>query len=169
MIADIGDALFGGLDLVIHKGTEFISPAYYLSMGFAIPGSIGVQLANPRIRPIVIVGDGAFQMTGMELSTVAKEKLNPIVILLNNHGYRTERTILDGPFNDVFEWNYSKVKDVLRSGKSYDVFNDRQFVMALKKAKENTQEFVLIVVNLKKTDGSAALVRLTESLSKKVR
>ena len=44
VIADIGDALFGGLDLLIHKSTEFLSPAYYLSMGFAIPGSIGAQL-----------------------------------------------------------------------------------------------------------------------------
>ena len=91
VIADIGDALFGGLDLLIHKGTEFLSPAYYLSMGFAIPGSIGAQLADPDIRPVVIVGDGAFQMTGVELSTVAKLKLNPIIILMNNDGFRTER------------------------------------------------------------------------------
>lgn len=51
VIVDVGDALFVGSDLVIHKGTEFISPAYYLSMGVAIPGSVGVQLANSKIRP----------------------------------------------------------------------------------------------------------------------
>ena len=89
---DVGHALFGGLDLVIHKGTEFLSPAYYLSMGFAIPASIGAQLANPAIRPIVLVGDGAFQMTGTELSTIAREKLNPIIILLNNGFYYSIRT-----------------------------------------------------------------------------
>ena len=72
VLADIGDALFGGTDLVIHRKTEFLSPAYYASMGFAVPASIGTQLANPKLRPLVIVGDGAFQMTGMEISTALR-------------------------------------------------------------------------------------------------
>ena len=83
LIADVGEALFGGLDLVIHKGTEFFSPTFYLPTGFAVPASIGVQLANSKIIPIVPVGDGALQMTGAELSTIAHENLNPIVIILN--------------------------------------------------------------------------------------
>jgi indolepyruvate decarboxylase len=169
VIADVGDALFGGLDLVIHKGTEFLSPAFYLSMGFAVPASIGVQLANSKIRPIVLVGDGALQMTGAELSTIARENLNPIVIILNNHGYRTERTILDGSFNDLYEWNYSNLTELLRKGKSYDVKTNRDFDSALKKAKQHIREFVLIVVHLRKLDGSAALKRLTSTLSKSVR
>ena len=69
VIADVGDSLFGALDLTIHGQTDFLSPAYYASMGFAVPAAIGAQLANPTLRPIVIVGDGAFQMTGMEIST----------------------------------------------------------------------------------------------------
>jgi indolepyruvate decarboxylase len=60
-------------------------------------------------------------MTGMELATVAKENLNPIVILLNNDEYRTERALLDGTFNDIFKWNYSKITDLLGRGKSYVV------------------------------------------------
>jgi TPP-dependent 2-oxoacid decarboxylase len=67
IVVDVGDSLFGALDLTIHGQTEFLSPAYYLSMGFAVPAAIGVQLANPKLRPIVIVGDGAFQMTGMAM------------------------------------------------------------------------------------------------------
>ena len=85
-------------------------------MGFAIPASVGAQLANPDIRPIVLVGDGAFQMTGIELSTIAKQNLNPIVILLNNDGYRTERTMLDGPFNNISQWNYTKIINILGVG-----------------------------------------------------
>jgi TPP-dependent 2-oxoacid decarboxylase len=65
-------------------------------MGFAVPAAIGAQLANPRLRPIVIVGDGAFQMTGMEISTISRFSLNPIIIVLNNRGYGTERPMLDG-------------------------------------------------------------------------
>ena len=67
VLADVGDALFAGADLIIHGNTKFLSPAYYASLGFAVPASIGAQLADRTLRPLVIVGDGAFQMTGMEL------------------------------------------------------------------------------------------------------
>ena len=63
VVADVGDCLFGAADLTIYRKTEFISPAYYTSMGFAIPASIGVSVAAPNRRPLVLVGDGAFQMT----------------------------------------------------------------------------------------------------------
>ena len=56
-------------------------------MGFAVPASIGAQLANPRRRPLVLVGDGAFQMTGLELGTAVRYHLNPVVLVLNNAGY----------------------------------------------------------------------------------
>ena len=71
VIADIGDSLFGSADLKMSRRTEFISPAYYTSMGFAVPAAVGAGKAAPGVRPLVIVGDGAFQMTGMELSTIA--------------------------------------------------------------------------------------------------
>ena len=96
VIADIGDSLFGAADLSMSRRTEFISPAYYTSMGFAVPAAVGAGMANPGLRPLVIVGDGAFQMTGMELSTIARHGLNPIVVVLNNHGYTTERFLLEG-------------------------------------------------------------------------
>ncbi len=98
VVCDVGDCLFASVDLTIHQRTEFLSPAYYTSMGFAVPGSIGAALADPSMRPLVLVGDGAFQMTGMELSTAVRLGLAPIVVVLNNHGYSTERQIADGPF-----------------------------------------------------------------------
>jgi indolepyruvate decarboxylase len=137
-------------------------------MGFAIPACLGAQLADSDLRPIVIVGDGAFQMTGMELATVVKENLNPIVILLNNDGYRTERSLLDGSFNDILKWKYSRVTELLGRGKSYVVETEGQFETALREAEKISKDFVLIEVLLDKFDGSAALKRLTASLSKKI-
>src|SRR5918994_4567296 len=116
VLADVGDALFAGADLIIHGNTKFLSPAYYASLGFAVPASIGAQLADRTLRPLVVVGEGAFQMTGMELSTAIRQGLNPIVIVMNNHGYTTERFLLDGPFNDIQDWAYHKVPDVLGAG-----------------------------------------------------
>ena len=77
VIADIGDSLFGAADLEMHRDTEFLSPAYYTSMGFGVPAALGASMANPEPRVLVIVGDGAFQMTGMELSTIARPRPQP--------------------------------------------------------------------------------------------
>ena len=65
-------------------------------MGFAVPAGIGVSMAAPHLRPYVLVGDGAFQMTGTELSTAVRLGLKPIIIVLNNDGYGTMRKIRDG-------------------------------------------------------------------------
>jgi TPP-dependent 2-oxoacid decarboxylase len=169
VIADVGDSLFGALDLTIHGQTDFLSPAYYCSMGFAVPAAIGAQLANPKLRPIVIVGDGAFQMTGMEISTISRFALNPIIIVLNNSGYGTERPMLDGPFNDVLPWNYYRIPGVLGHGKGFVVETEDQLEESFSAA-ENiySQELCILDVRLDIHDGSPALQRLTESLGKKV-
>src|SRR5919199_5140303 len=169
VIADVGDSLFGALDLTIHGQTDFLSPAYYCSMGFAVPAAIGAQLANPKLRPIVIVGDGAFQMTGMEISTIGRFALNPVIIVLNNNGYGTERPMADGPFNDVLPWNYYRIPDVIDHGKGFVVETEAQLEESLSAA-ENiySQELCILDVRLDTHDGSLALQRLTESLGKKV-
>jgi indolepyruvate decarboxylase len=169
VIADAGDSLFGALDLTIHGLTEFLSPGYYLSMGFAVPAAIGAQLANPKLRPIVIVGDGAFQMTGMELSTIARFKLNPIVVVLNNGGYGTVRAMLDGSFNDILPWNYSRITDIIGHGKGFVIETEDQLEEAISAAKNiYSQEFCILDVRLDTYDGSPAFKRLTEILGKKV-
>ncbi len=168
VIADIGDSLFGAADLQISRRTEFISPAYYTSMGFSVPAAVGAGIANREIRPLVIVGDGAFQMTGMELSTVVFQRLNPIVVVLNNKGYTTERFLLEGPFNDIHNWAYHKVPEVLGSGLGIEVFTEGELSKALDAAVANTKSFTLLNVHLDKLDRSPALERLAEKLAGKV-
>jgi TPP-dependent 2-oxoacid decarboxylase len=169
VIADVGDSLFGALDLTIHGQTEFLSPAYYCSMGFAVPAAIGAQLANPMLRPIVIVGDGAFQMTGMEISTICRFALNPIIIVLNNNGYGTERPMLDGPFNDILAWNYYRIPEILGHGRGFVIQTEDQLEASLSAAEKlYSKELCILDVRLDIHDGSPALQRLTESLGKKV-
>ncbi len=169
VIADPGDSLFGAADLTIHRRTEFISPAYYTSMGFAVPASLGAQLANPALRPLVVVGDGAFQMTGLELSTTARLGLNPIVIVLNNHGYGTERQISEGPYNDITNWSFSKVPDLLGSGWGFVVRTVADLDKALPASLGNRDTFSIIEVDLDTYDTSPALIRLGQRLSKRVK
>jgi len=166
VIADPGDALFASIDLPVQEARAFLSPAFYASLGFAVPAAIGAQCARPEDRPLVLVGDGAFQMTGMELSTCAKFGLDPIVIVLNNDGYTTERLIIDGGFNDIQEWNFSALPDVIQSGRSWLVRTRGEFEDALEGAKQRDGQFALIDVRLDKLDFSPALRRLGQGLNK---
>lgn len=168
VVADVGDCLFGAAELSINRDTEFISPAYYTSMGFAIPASVGVQFANPDMRPIVLVGDGAFQMTCLELSTAVRHNFNPIVVVLNNKGYTTERFLQDGEFNDILNWEYHRLPDLLGGGWGFEVHTEGDLDKALNAALANSDRFSLINVHLDPTDISPALSRLAESLSKRL-
>ncbi|GIX03034.1 MAG: preprotein translocase subunit Tim44 [Planctomycetaceae bacterium] len=168
VVADVGDCLFGAADLTIYRRTEFLSPAYYTSMGFAIPASIGAQVAARHLRPLVLVGDGAFQMTCLELSTAVRHKFNPIVIVLNNKGYTTERCIQDGPFNDILNWEYHRLPDLLGAGWGFEVHTEGELDQALKAALAHQDAFSLLNVHLDPYDVSPALKRLGERLSKRL-
>ena len=169
VIADIGDAMFSAIDMTIHSETEFLSPAYYASLGFAVPASIGVQMANPELRPLVLVGDGAFQMTGMELSTIARFNLNPIVVILNNRGYGTERPMLDGPFNDIHLWNYSRIPEILGMGKGFDINTEDQLEEVLQNIHKYAESFCILDVHIDPEDSSLALQRITSAMGKRVK
>ncbi len=169
VIADIGDALFGSSDLHMTRRTDYISPAYYTSMGFGVPAAVGAGIANRKTRPLVIVGDGGFQMTGMELSTIARQGLNPIVIVMNNKGYTTERFLLEGKFNDIHNWQYHKVPDVLGVGLGLEVRTEDELHAALERALANTASFTLLNVHLDPMDRSPALDRLAKKLSERIR
>ena len=168
VVADPGDALFGAIDLTIHSRTEFIACAYYASLGFAIPASIALQVAESSWRPLVLVGDGAFQMTGMELATAARYGLTPIVVVLDNQGYGTERPMLDGDFNDVHPWAFTAIPQLIGYGRGYDVKTESELVDALTAALADKSTLAIIHVRLAQDDFSPALERLTTALRKRV-
>ena len=136
VIADVGDSLFGATELTTHGKTEFISPAYYTSMGFAVPAALGVHVARPEARVVAIVGDGAFQMTGMEFSNLVRNKFPTVVIVLDNGGYGTERLLHPGDwkFNDIQPWQYHRLPEVLGGGKGYLIRTEGEFDKALNAA-----------------------------------
>lgn len=168
VIADIGDALFAASDLVTKRHSEFLSPAYYTSMGFAVPAALGAGFARPDLRAICIVGDGAFQMTGTELSSIVRHGFNPIVIVLNNQGYGTERFIQEGPFNDIHSWNYHKIHELVGGGECFDVHTEDQLDADLARALANQKSYSLLNVHLSPNDRSPALDRLAKRLAKKL-
>jgi len=110
-VTDVGDSWFIGLEL---RADVFVAAGYYSSMGFGVPAALGAGIAEPDRRPLVIVGDGAFQMTGTELATLVDQGLRPIVLLLNNGGYGMLEAV-DRPrsYYERRNWDYPSLARAL--------------------------------------------------------
>lgn len=134
-------------------------------MGFAVPASTGALLARGEGRAIVLVGDGSFQMTGFDLSTAVRYGLDPIVLVLDNHGYGAERSIVDGPFNDVARWDYAAVGPVV-GAIGVNVASIDALRSALADARADRGRAWVIGVDLDSHDFPRALRRLGEGLER---
>jgi indolepyruvate decarboxylase len=137
-------------------------------MGFAVPAALGAQIASPGLRPLILVGDGAFQMTGTELSTFTRLGLDAVVIVFNNHGYSTERFITEGPFNDIANWRYENIGELIGSVNGCRAATEDEFERALQESLNTTGRPSLINVELDAGDASAAMRRLADHLSRRV-
>ena len=170
VIADIGDALFASTELTTRGRTEFLSPAYYTSMGFSVPASLGAQVARPNARVVVVVGDGAFQMTGMEISNLVRRQMPVIVIVLDNGGYGTERLLHPGEyeFNDIQRWQYHELPALLGGGKGFEVRTEGDFDQALSDAWAETATPSILHIHIDPQDCSQALQRLAAMMSQTV-
>jgi indolepyruvate decarboxylase len=168
VVSDVGDCLFAAIELRVHDQTEFLASAFYTTMGFAVPAALGAQIARPDHRALILVGDGAFQMTGTELSTHARLGLAPIVVVFNNCGYSTERGILEGPFNDISSWRFDRLGEIFGPLEGYDAPTEGAFEAALNKAVNNRTMPSIINVHLAVDDASSAMKRLAEHLKAKV-
>ncbi|GJL54323.1 MAG: preprotein translocase subunit Tim44 [Nitrospirales bacterium] len=168
VIADVGESLFASADLHVHQSAEFLSPAYYTSMGFSVPAALGAGLADPSKRIVVLVGDGAFQMTGTELSSCARNGQTPIVIVLNNHGYTTEREILEGSFNDLQEWRYEQICGLIGGGIGLLIRTYGELVKGLQSAMGDEKNIYVLNVFLDPADRSTAMTRVAQRLAKRL-
>jgi len=102
--SDIGDCLFTAMDIA---QTELVAPAYYATMGPGIPMGLGLEAASGW-RPLVLVGDGAFQMTGWELGNARRLGLKPIVLMFNNTAWGMLKVFQpDTGYNDLDDWRYA--------------------------------------------------------------
>jgi indolepyruvate decarboxylase len=134
-----------------------------------VPAALGAKTARPDLKVIALVGDGAFQMTGMELSTIVRRGLAVTVIVLDNKGYGTERLLLEGSFNDINPWQYHRIPEVLGGGTGWDVRTEGEFDEALTAALADEQAMNIIRVHIGLDDRSQTLDRLAAGLARRVR
>jgi indolepyruvate decarboxylase len=142
--ADMGDCLFTALDM---QNTELIAPGYYATMGYGVPAGLGLQAATGK-RPLILVGDGAFQMTGWELGNCRRYGWDPIVLLFNNRSWEMLRTFQpESGFNDLDDWGYAQLADRL-GGQGYRVRTRAELGVALADAVAERGTFQLIEIML---------------------
>jgi TPP-dependent 2-oxoacid decarboxylase len=167
LLAEPGDAFCTAPEFDIEEADNFIVQAYYCSIGFCTPAALGASLARPEKRPVVLTGDGAFQMTAQEVSTLIRERRPAIFVIVNNDGYLIERYLhQDGPYNDIQMWNYSRLSDLFR-GEGFvigsQVANEEELEQAMKTALEEKDKLVVIEAYLPNRSCSAGLERLGRS------
>jgi len=150
VVAESGDMLFAGLDVRVAGPSAYLAQGYYASMGFGVPGAIGAQIANGR-RPLVLCGDGAFQMTGPEIAQAAHHGCNPIVLVVNNGGWEIFRPVAERPeLLSIPPWPYAQLADVW-GGKGFKVESAAQLGEALAAA-ERCATCVIIEVMVSPRD-----------------
>lgn len=153
LAVDVGDCLFISMGI---RDVPFLASGYYATMGFGIPAGLGVQAATGE-RPLIIVGDGGFQMTGWELLNCARNELDPVVLVLNNGGWGMLKQFHPQAgytaCGDIF---YAAVATTL-GGEGYKATTPKELANALQKAFSQRGKFQLVEAMLPKADISTTL------------
>ena len=158
MASDMGDCLFTAMEI---DNTGLVAPGYYAGMGFGVPAGIGVAVATGR-RALILVGDGAFQMTGWELGNCRRYGLDPIVVLFNNQSWEMLRVFQpESTFNDLDDWRFAEMAAPL-GGHGERVTTRRELANALEAATRRRGQFSLIEVMLPRGMTSDTLARFVE-------
>jgi indolepyruvate decarboxylase len=160
VVAETGDSWFNGMDLHLPKGCKFEIQMQYGSIGWSVGAFLGLAAANPKRRVIGLIGDGSFQMTAQEVSTILRYSYSGIIFLLNNGAYTIEVMIHDGPYNTLQNWNYAALVETLKGESpllSFVVRTERELVAAMKKA-DAFPGLTFIEVILNRTDCNKALL-----------
>ncbi len=160
LAADIGDCLFTALDIA-H--TDLVAPGYYASMGYGVPAGLGLQAAGAG-RPIILVGDGAFQMTGWELGNCQRYGWDPVVVVFNNCSWEMLRAFEpDAGFTDLSDWHFADMAAAL-GGRGTRVATRAELGAALDAALGRRGRFELIEVMIPRGSVSDTLARFVEGV-----
>ncbi len=115
---------FSLLGLKLPPKSTFIGSINWGSIGYSVGALLGALTAAPDRRHLLLIGDGSFQVTAQELSTILRHDHKPVILLINNGGYTIERGYLGKtePYNDIANWSYADLPRVLRPDTSARTF-----------------------------------------------
>jgi indolepyruvate decarboxylase len=160
--SDMGDCLFTAMEI---KHTALVAPGYYATMGFGVPAGLGLQAATGE-RPLILVGDGAFQMTGWELGNCKRYGWDPIVLVFNNASWEMLRTFQpESSFNDLGHWGFAEMASGL-GGDGVRVGTRAELKAALDKAMATRGKFQLIEISIPRGVLSNTLARFVAGVKR---
>lgn len=161
--SDMGDCLFTAMDM---QHTPLVAPGYYAGMGYGVPAGIGLQLSSGE-RPLILVGDGAFQMTGWELGNCRRLGIDPVVLVFNNESWEMLRAFQpESRFNDLDDWRFAELAEVM-GGRGRRVRTRAQLKRALAEAWAERGRFQLIEIMLQRGAMSNTLSRFASGFASK--
>jgi indolepyruvate decarboxylase len=165
VIAETGVSLFSAAEMLMPDGTTFIGQTFYGSIGYTVGATLGAGMAARERKVVLFVGDGSFQVTCQDLSTMIRNHLKPVIFLINNDGYTIERVISDRPYNDIQPWHYHKLVDAFGGGLSLDVRTEGELENALDKA-ATTVDLAFIEIHTGRLDCPESLRSAGRSMAK---
>ncbi|EXC36324.1 Pyruvate decarboxylase isozyme 2 [Morus notabilis] len=170
LIAETGVPWFSCQQLKLPQGCGLELEMQYGSTGWSVGATLGYAQAAPNKRVIACIGDGSFQMTAQELSTMLRCGQTSIIFLINNGGYSIEAAIHDGPYNVIKNWNYTGLVDAIHNGEgkcwTTKVTCEEELVAAIVRATSEKRDclcFIEVIVH--KHDTSKELLELCSRIS----
>jgi indolepyruvate decarboxylase len=169
VLADQGTCFYGMADHRLPQGVTFIGQPLWGSIGYTLPAAVGAALAHPDRRTVLLIGDGAAQLTVQELGTFFREGLSPVIVVVNNDGYTVERAIHGetAPYNDIASWSWTDIPHALGvannlafRAQTYGELDD-----ALTAAAENQDRMVFVEVVLPRLEIPPLLAQLVQPMS----
>ena len=111
VLADQGTSFYGMATHRLPQGVTFIGQPLWGSIGYTLPATLGAGLAERDRRPVLLIGDGAAQLTVQELGSFSREGLSPVIVVVNNDGYTIERAIHGetAHYNDIVPWRWADI------------------------------------------------------------
>ncbi|KAH9563877.1 hypothetical protein CY35_05G147200 [Sphagnum magellanicum] len=163
VISETGDSWFNCQKLRLPQGCGYEFQMQYGSIGWSVGATLGyAQAAGKGKRVISCIGDGSFQVTAQEVSTMIRYGQQSIIFLLNNGGYTIEVEIHDGPYNIIKNWNYTGLVEALHNGEgkvwTCKVRTEEDLVAAISTAEKQKDSLCFIEVILYKHDTSKELL-----------
>ncbi|EGG1746961.1 alpha-keto acid decarboxylase family protein [Salmonella enterica] len=168
ILVDQGTAAFGAAALSLPDGAEVVVQPLWGAIGYSLPAAFGAQTACPDRRVILIIGDGAAQLTIQEMGSMLRDGQAPVILLLNNDGYTVERAIHGAAqrYNDIASWNWTQIPPALNAAQQAECWRVTQAIQLAEVLERlaRPQRLSFIEVMLPKADLPELLRTVTRAL-----
>ena len=167
-------ASFPGADVPLRQENTFLANPVWLSIGQGTPATAGAYFATKK-RPLIVTGDGGFQMVSQTFSTLVRYNIPAIIIIIDNGSYAIEQFLIDGdyfldegktalPYTRLNPWKYENMPSVYNGGYGFRADSKRELKSILRSVRHIHNEPVVIAATVSDKDLPAENLAFLNSL-----